>query len=308
MGSLHFVTGKGGVGKSTVAAALALDLANEGRVLAIELSPPAGLSRLLEVRPARPGEPTPVPGRPSLHVTYFDGETALAEYLRNTVRLGPLLDRVFEHPLYRAFVRSAPGLQELMAIGKVRDELRRWQGLRHRWDAVVVDAGATGHAFEHLRMPAAAAETFRAGLVHREASRIRDLLQDPQRTSVHVVALPEEMPLEEAIRIVDELGELGLPLGQLVINRCREPAPEGLDAHVRTLDGLAPDPPLDQARASMREVISRTLGWLRIQEEGIAELERRTGRSTRRLPLLPAEIFGRHELEVLGAFLEGRSA
>ncbi len=136
---LHFVTGKGGVGKSTLAAALALALSRSGgRVLAVELDAPGGLSRALGVTLAAPGE---IVGSSSgVWVSYFDGGAALSEYLMRKVRLGRLAQKLFDHPLYGAFVQAAPGVKELMAIGKVRDELL----LQRRWDAVVVDAGASG--------------------------------------------------------------------------------------------------------------------------------------------------------------------
>lgn len=306
LGRLHFVTGKGGVGKSTVAAALALGLSERGtRVLAIELSPPAGLSRLLGVRPTEPSQQVPV--REGLWLTYFDGEAALAEYLRKRVRLGGLLDAVLAHPLYKAFVGSAPGLRELMAVGKIRDELRQKDGLRHRWDAIVIDAGASGHALEHLRMPAAAAATFPAGLVHRESQRNVALLSDPEHTAVHVVALPEEMPLKEAAEVVERLQALDLPVGHLVVNRCREPSPPGLDAALRSLAGLELEGDESRAREAVRTVADRALGWLLIQQRGIAELERRTGRRSLRLPLLATPSLDRDDLARFGATLLGEA-
>lgn len=295
VGRLHFVTGKGGVGKSTVAAALALGLTGRGkRVLAIELSPPAGLSRLLGARPEVPSQQVQVRGE--LYLTYFDGEIALGEYLHQRLPVGPLLDTVFAHPLYRAFVQSAPGLRELMAVGKIRDELRRMDGLHHRWDAIVIDAGATGHALEHLRMPAAAEQTFGSGLVHRESHRIVSLFQDPEHTTVHVVALPEEMPLKEAAELIEKLRELGIPVGQLVVNRCREPAPAGIEDALGTLDSL----PLSADRIGVRDAIraatAQALGWLRIQEEGIGALEERTKMAAKRLPRLPVAALGDEDL------------
>ena len=181
---LHFVTGKGGVGKSTIAAALALTAAARGaRVLAIELGEPAGLCRALHAKPESPGAIV-VAG--SVHVAYFDGAAALGEYLTRKMHLGRLLRPILAHPLYTAFVGAAPGLRELLAIGKIRDEF----ALQHRWDIVVVDAGATGHALEHLRMPAAAARAFTSGRVHREAAVNAELLRDPAQVASHVVATP----------------------------------------------------------------------------------------------------------------------
>lgn len=236
--ALHVVTGKGGVGKSTVAAALAIGLAGTGRrVLAIELGRAAGLCRALATRPMAPGAIAPVLTTPGLSVAYFDGAVALAEYLTRRMRLGRLGRAVMAHPLYRGFVAAAPGVQALLAMGKIRDELVLQRlGAGPRWDAVVVDAGASGHALEHLRMPAAAAATFTGGLVHREAEVNARLLADPAITAVHVVATPEELPVAEAGQVIARLRALGLPIGALYANQCRPVPPAEVAAAIAALD------------------------------------------------------------------------
>ncbi len=280
--------GKGGVGKSTLSAALALAAVRRGaRVLAIELGAPGGLSRTLGVELPDPGVIVTAPS--GVGVSWFDGAAALAEYLRLVVRFGALLDKVFAHPLYRAFVDAAPGLKELSAMGKVRDEfsLQKEHG-RPRWDVVVVDAGASGHAIEHLRMPMAAAETFHSGRVHRESRRIHALFGDPAQTLIWVVATPEEMPLAEAGESVTRLADAGLGVAHLVVNRCRPVAPDGVDVALAELEAL---PPGDAARRAARDGLlvagRRALGWQRIQEQGIGRLVEQTGARPLRLPVLP---------------------
>jgi anion-transporting ArsA/GET3 family ATPase len=272
MRRLHFVTGKGGVGKSTVTAALALAAAKRGaRVLAIELGEPGGTCRILGAVPDRPGAIVPAAG--NTHVAYFDGVSALGEYLTERMHLGRVAERVIAHPLYTAFVGAAPGLRELMAIGKVRDE---WL-LQQRWDVVVVDAGASGHALEHLRMPVAAASTFAAGRVHREAEANASLLRDRSSCSIHVVAVPEQMPLREAAHTVAALRELDLATGALFINRCVTPAPPGVLALLARID-------LPQ----ISTVLRRAYTWQAIQERSIAELEAELFVHALRLPKLRA--------------------
>jgi anion-transporting ArsA/GET3 family ATPase len=230
-------------------------------------------------------------------LTFFDGADALAEYLRRKMHLGRLADTVVAHPLYQAFVQAAPGVKELMAIGKVRDELV----LKSHWDVVIVDAGASGHALAYLRMPAATRATFRRGRVHREAGRVHALLADPVRTAVHVVATPEEMPVLEAIETTQRLrDELGLPLGRIIVNRHAPPAPAAI---AQALDALASMPLQDAGQRAAREQLQRVatqrLGWLQIQARSVADLEAATHARALLLPLLSSEHFGIAELSVI---------
>lgn len=312
---LQVVTGKGGVGKSTFAAALALAAARDGReVLAIEMNAPAGLARYFGVHPEAHG--VPVFAAPGIHVAFYEGEAALAEYLSRFIPFRGLLDSVVAHPLYRAFVSAGPGVRELMAIGKVRDELLGLSAGRPLWDLIVLDAGASGHALQLLGMPQATARTFSSGLAQRESTRVASTFSDPAQTAIHVVALPEEMPLEEAAEIIERLrGELALPVGRLVINQCRPLAPPGAAAALAALEApVAPDSArassaeADVVRASLATAARRALGWLDLQEAGIAALERRVGMRAERLPHLVADPFGRRELDHLAAhlFVAGR--
>jgi anion-transporting ArsA/GET3 family ATPase len=251
---LHYVTGKGGVGKSTIAAALAITAAMRGaRVLAIELGERAGLDRALA-------------GRSDIRVMQIDGATALGEYLTRKMHLGRFARPILEHPLYAAFVQAAPGLRELVAIGKVRDEYV----LQRRWDVVVVDAGASGHALEHLRMPATAATTFASGRLHREAAANAALLRDPAQCAIHVVATPEEMPLGEAVQIVEALRELDVAIGRVIVNRCVPPPP--------------PDLVIPSGDPVVADVLQRAFDRARLQEQGIAALQARLGLAVVRVP------------------------
>jgi anion-transporting ArsA/GET3 family ATPase len=291
---LHLVTGKGGVGKSTFAAALAVAAAKAGhRVLAIEMgSAPGSLSTFLGAYPVEHGVPVPV--APNLSVSTFDGEAALAEYLLKHLPMKRVLKAFFKHPLYRAFVSAGPGVRELMAIGKVRDEVLGLSSGTPQWDRVVVDLGASGHALQLLGMPAATARTFGTGLAHREASRVAGFLADPAVTAIHVVALPEVMPLEEAAEVIERLrGGLALPVGRLVINQCRPAPPPGAAEWV---GALAANEGGDPARWTLAVAARRALGWLNIQERGIEGLERRLGLRAERLPRIEAEPFGRREI------------
>lgn len=126
-------------------------------------------------------------------------------------------------------------------------------------------------------------------------------LADPKQTAVHVVALPEEMPLEETAEIVEQLrGTLGLPLGRVVVNQCRPAAPAGV---AQAIEAISNWPTQTSAVRALEVAARRSVGWLRLQEQGIARLEQRLGVTAQRLPVLASETFGRSELELLASSL-----
>src|SRR5207247_1351982 len=129
------------------------------------------------------------------------GRAALEEYLSLVIPVKRLLATVFQSKVYQYFVAAAPGLKELMTVGKIWYEATRREGGQPAWDALVVDAPATGHSLQYLRMPQAARETFGAGLVQREATKITELLRDRRATAVHLVTLAEEMPVIETLEM-----------------------------------------------------------------------------------------------------------
>ena len=324
---LQFVVGKGGVGKSTLTAALALRSAARGlRTLVVEFGGHGGVSRLFAREPAKTGAPSVV--APNLSLLSLEGDEALAEYLRMVFPIKRVLAAVLSNRLYSVFVAGAPGLKELMTVGKVWYEAERTIGKTPGgakvWQHVFVDAGASGHSLQYLQMPSAAVATFRSGIVHRESARVQAMLSDPARTCVHVVAAPEEMPVTEACAIVTRLRDsLGLPLGTLFMNRCRRPSPPGarpalamLDCMLGNLDAGAnsatpPTPACDDEAllALTREAVDAALEWEIVQEAAIARAEAETGLACERLPLLVREEFGLAEAVELADILgDGDSA
>ncbi len=301
---LQFVVGKGGVGKSTLTAALALEAAGRGlRTLVIEFGGHGGVARLFGIDDPAPGVPSVV--APRVTALSLEGDEALAEYLRLVVPIKRVLSAVFSSRLYRVFVAGAPGLKELMTVGKVWYEADRRLGDGEPvWQRIFVDAGASGHSLQYLQMPAAAAATFKTGLVHREAVRVQSMLVDPERTCVHVVAIPEELPVTEAGQIVGKLrGPVGLPLGTLFVNRCRALAPRGAPQAVASLGRLdLPEPERSLVEVA-RDAAEAALEWEQVQEAAIARLEQETGLRAERLPLLVREEFALREAGELAGLL-----
>lgn len=223
---LLFLVGKGGVGKTTIATALALAVSRQGKkTLLIELDDNTRAARLLGLPPL--SEPTAVPRQvsPTLFVLMASGQAALKEYLQLTLPVKRLLRAIFASPLYQYFVAAAPGLKELLTIGKIWYEERRRDGgtQASRWDILIVDTPATGHSIQYLRMPRAARDTFGSGLVHREAERVWTLLTDPEKTAINLVTTPEELPVSETQEIYQQLTtDLRVPLGMLFVNRVHQ--------------------------------------------------------------------------------------
>jgi len=305
---LHFVVGKGGVGKTTVAAALAQLLARRGRrTLAVEMD----VAGRLPVMLGAPG-PTRVPEAvaSNLHVLSLDGRAALEEYLGLVIPVKRLLSTVFSSRIYQYFVAAAPGLKELMTVGKIWFEATREDGGRPAWDAVVVDAPATGHGLQYLRMPRAARETFGAGLVQREAARVTALLEDASTTAAHLVTLAEEMPVAETLETRAQLaGTLGLPQGWVVVNRMHQRRFD--DGVLRTLDeGVSRLPPEEAALVRcVHERAAEESGWAAINAHYLERLRAGMGDAPIvELPFLFVEEFGRDALARLSRTLEAAVA
>jgi anion-transporting ArsA/GET3 family ATPase len=195
---LLFVTGKGGTGKTTIAAGLAWLLAERGkRVLACEIDAKGDLAAAFEAGTVG-FEPVRVPDGP--WVMSMDTEASLREYLKLQLKV-PIIGRI--GPLAAAFdfvATAAPGVREILTVGKLCYLVRE-----RSYDVVVVDAAATGHVLGHLTAPQAINDLVRVGLIRSQTDWMLDLLNDERTTGVVVVATPEEMPVAETIELVDTI-------------------------------------------------------------------------------------------------------
>lgn len=220
---LVILSGKGGVGKSVVGAALGLLAAERGkRTLLVEIDAPLEASRYLEAPPSGP-EPREV--RKNLFTVNLDPRGVMDEYIRRTVRVDLFARRILESPIYDRFFTTAPGLKELMLLGKVMvlaEETEGWSRTP-KWDLVVLDAPATGHGLSFLKVPLAASEAVPIGPVGGNARRILALLRDAKRTALLVVAIPEEMAVVEAAWFRDlAVEEVGIHCAGVVLNEAHE--------------------------------------------------------------------------------------
>ncbi len=222
---LHVVTGKGGTGKTTVAAALALALASGGRrVLLAEVEGRQGIAQLFDSPPLPYAERkvAVAPDGGDVYALAVDAEQALLEYLEmfyNLGRAGRALKRLGAVDFATTI---APGLRDVLLTGKVKEAVtRRAQG-QPAYDAVVLDAPPTGRITRFLNVNTEVAGLARVGPIRGQADSVMALIRSP-RTAVHVVTLLEEMPVQETVDGVRELHRLALPVGAVIVNLTRDP-------------------------------------------------------------------------------------
>jgi anion-transporting ArsA/GET3 family ATPase len=302
---LVFTVGKGGVGRTTVTLGIALEAARRGhRVLAVELEGARGLEGALAAQ--REGKDASLLER--VEYMAIDGKRALEEYLSLVIPVRRLLKTVFSSAVYQYFVAAAPGLKELMTVGKLWYEADKRNpkdasGASGAHQLVLVDGPATGHSLQYLRMPQAALEAFTTGLVHREAERVVGLLRDPEAMGVVVVTTAEEMPANETCDMYRGLNELQLHTALLAVNQVhRAPcARDELAALQRA--GKAAGRKKGEADRLFAEVVARAeeeLGWAEINATHIERLARNVPVPTVHLPYVFHEEFGPEEVSFLG--------
>lgn len=197
---LVIVTGKGGVGKTTVSAALALESARSGkRTLVCEVNTKERITHLL-------GKPEAGPEITSLEENLWAvnvrPQEALREYALMVLKFESIYSAVFENRVVRYFLRFIPSLQEIVLLGKILYHLKekRPDGT-FRFDRIIIDAPATGHAITFLSVPQVIVDTVPPGALSNDASWMRDLLVDPQITAAVLVSLPEELPVNETLEL-----------------------------------------------------------------------------------------------------------
>ncbi|MFN8228237.1 MAG: ArsA family ATPase [Mycobacterium sp.] len=219
---LHFVTGKGGTGKSTVAAALALTLAAGGRkVLLVEVEERQGIAQLFDVPPLPYKEQkiATAEGGGVVNALAIDIEAAFLEYLDMFYRLGLAGQAMRRIGAIEFATTIAPGLRDVLLTGKIREIVTRTENdHKQRYDAIVVDSPPTGRISRFLDVTKAVSELAKGGPVHAQAESVVNILHS-ENTAIHLVTLLESLPIQETIEAIEELRELDLPIGSVIVNR-----------------------------------------------------------------------------------------
>jgi anion-transporting ArsA/GET3 family ATPase len=299
--SLLYVTGKGGVGKTTVAAALGLAAAARGhRAIVCEVAEQDRVSRAFAREGVRPEQEVQLAD--NLWAITIDPTAALREWLSR--QLGGAATRVLTgSSAFQHFVAAAPGAKELITIAKVWElaQLERWDARNRAYDTVVVDAPASGHGLAMLTAPRTFGEIARVGPIRRQAFKVRDMLSDPARTGYVAVALPEEMPVNETLELGERLEDaVDLGLDAIVVNGLYPERFSGREAETlraAAADGLAPEA-LSAVRAALTEH-----GRARMQRAHLRRLKREADAPVYTLPFLFEAEVGLEEYRTLAAKL-----
>jgi anion-transporting ArsA/GET3 family ATPase len=297
---LVVVTGKGGVGKTTVAAALGLLAARQGRrTVVCEVAQQERLAALFGARDVGHAEVELAPGLFSVSV---QPERAMHEWLRHQLKSGALAGLLGHSRLFGYLTAAAPGVSELVTVGKVWDLAqvdRRTGG--SPFDLVVMDAPATGNALALLRAPRTYANIARVGPIARQAASIDAFLRDSSATGVLSVALPEEMPVNETVDLERRLSDdLGMEVGQVVANGVLPARFTAADVRqLRSLEGQG-------TKAAQAAVTSALVEHRRAtaQQEQLERLRAEVRAPVTTLPYLFEPEPRRRELELLSDRLE----
>lgn len=295
---LVLVLGKGGVGRSTVAAALAGANAARGKkTLLYEVNAndrfgsyfdrPAVGTNLVEIAP-------------NLGAVNATPQSALAEYGLMILKFQKVYEVIFENRVTRAFLRAIPGLDEYSLLGKAWYHTTATARGKQVWDTVVFDMPASGHALAMLRIPWVITDTVPEGPLTRDARTIAALLRDPARTMAIIVTLAEEMPVNETVELEAHLTALGITVQHVICNQVYpEHFPDGAPIG-KILDALAGPAAL---ASPVREIVQHALlsrDRRRLNTRYLAELASRVSAPVLELPMVFAPVLGPQAIRELG--------
>ncbi len=296
---LAFVLGKGGVGKTAVAAALGLGLADAGhRTLLVEVGAETRTQALFGIAPALDD---PVQVRPGLFALTVDAELATQEYLSLQLKVRPLVEMMSRSRAFHQVTQAAPGLAELVTLGKIWDLATTVQGGAPLWDRLVVDSPATGHGIALLEAAGNARELAGSGPIRDQADAIEKVIRHPAATGIAVVATPEDLAVTEAAEAVGILRARGMPVACAVANAVRRSQFSPADAEA--LRAVLADPAAgDPERAAAHAAIAVADGAAHDARE-VDGLARESGLPVAVLPHVPDLAPGSGGLEALSAAL-----
>lgn len=302
---LVLVLGKGGVGRSTVAAAIAAAAARSGRrTLLFQANASDRFGDLLGGGTEVQTSPTRL--RDNLYAVNTNPSVALEEYGLMILKFRRVYRMVFENRVTKYFLRAIPGLDEYSILGKAWYHTNEDKGGKPLWDTLVFDMPASGHSLSMLRIPWVILDTVPEGPLTRDARVLRDQLLDTQRTAVVLTTLAEEMPVAEARELRDSLAsELGLAITRLVVNQVYpDHFPTG-SSSANILERVA-DASGDLGRLAAHATTA--MRRRRLNERYLAELAEHMPLPRTELPLLFGHGLSSEDIEQLAALIEAPAA
>ena len=216
---LIFVTGKGGVGKSTVSIALGIRAAMEGkRTIVVEVASTENTSRIFRQEEVGYKE---VEVANDLWAISIDPDDSMREYVLLQLKVKAMRDLLFRSRMFTYLADATPGLNELVTIGKIWELAQLDRKIKHgrKYDLVIVDSPATGHGISFLQTPRTFANIARVGPMHNQARELEEMIVDHSMTGSVIVSLPEEMPVNETASLESELtGDIGVSVDRVIMN------------------------------------------------------------------------------------------
>ena len=295
---LILVVGKGGVGRSTVAASIASELAARGKkTLLFETNANDRFGSYFD-KPAVGESVTQL--APNLFAVNASPASALAEYGLMILKFKSVYEMVFENRVTRAFLRAIPGLDDYALLGKAWFHTQEEKRGRPVWDTIVFDMPASGHSVSMLKIPWVIVDTVPEGPLTRDARTIKALLTDPRRTSTVLVTLAEEMPVNEAMELETKLSGLGIVPQHIVCNQIYpNHFPAGSPVE-KVLDTLAADKSLSSPLAQVTQHASLSRDRRRLNEHYLAELRKRAKAPVHELPIIFTPALTQAHIKILG--------
>ncbi len=299
---LILVVGKGGVGRTTVAAAIAAECARRGRkTLVCQTN---ANDRLGPYYGKPPVGTDPVQLAPNLFAINTNPAAAIAEYGLMVLKFKTVYEMVFENRVTKAFLRAIPGLDDYALLGKVWFHTTEEKRGKAVWDTVVFDMPASGHSVSMLRVPTVITETVPDGPLTRDARAVKELLTDRERTAAILVTLAEEMPVNEACELEDKLAALGIIAQQMIVNQVYpEHFPPGAPV-TKVLDALVAAPSLPSPLAEVTGHASLSRDRRALNARYLGELARRVKAPISQLPMLFAASLGPEHIQALSGMLQ----
>lgn len=276
---LVVVSGKGGVGKSVVSAAIAQKYAKSGqRTLLVELGEKSYFENVYNVSVSH----RPVEVYSNLHVAMWSGETCLREYVAHLLKFDRLAELFFENRVMSAFINAAPALKELAILGKLTSGIRQW-GPELPFDRIVMDAYSTGHMLALLRAPIGMAELVDVGPMGEQCRSIMGVLRNSSLCRFVIVTLLEELPVTEALELRLQIEKILGFEAEIICNRYYQPK-----MNMDQIDKILTEEPDVGARefaSYLKKILSEQKKWFEKVESNTGAIDVK-GKEVCRLPLV----------------------